>query len=147
MELSTGGLSSPHGGGPDYPGTTELTQTSIAVGPWLRFTILRPLDGRVDLFGAFDAQYQRQSVTYRPDTSPGGGSASADGFSFRAGPGIRFWATPRIAVGYVTQLSMSNLSGPLLAVSPPSSTLGAATTDSSSTEVALVGRFQVLGVF
>jgi hypothetical protein len=65
---------------------------------------------------------------------------------FRAGPGIRFWAAPWIAVGYTTQLSLRSISGPLLAVSP-SSTLSLPTDEFSDDAIEMVGRFSVLAVF
>jgi len=51
----------------------------------------------VDLFGALDLEYSRQSITTKVDASFTPTGASADGVIFRAGPGIRFWAAPWLA--------------------------------------------------
>ena len=62
------------------------------------------------------------------------------------GPGIRYWVTPALAIGYTTQLSLSILSGPLLAFTQ-STSLGSSTYDSTAVDVSLVGRFSVLAIF
>jgi hypothetical protein len=124
----------------------ELTQTAIALGPWLRWDMARALDGRVGLLAALDAQYSWQSITTKIDASPTPSDASASGVIFRLGPGIRFWATPWMAVGYTTQLSISSISGPLLAFTQ-STTLGPSTYEFNQFQLALVGRFSVLALF
>ena len=62
------------------------------------------------------------------------------------GPGVRFWATPWLALAYTAQLSFTNLSGALTAFSP-SSTLGPPDYNFDNSELALVGRFTVLAIF
>ena len=126
--------------------TPELTETALALGPWLRWDLVRGLDGRVGLLGAIDVQYSLQSVTTKTDTSPTRADASAGGVIVRLGPGIRFWATPWMAVGYATQVSISSVSGPLLAFTQ-STTLAPSTYQFDRFEVALVGRFSVLALF
>lgn len=135
-------LTGPNGG----DSTPGLTETTIAVGPWLRFGIAHWLDGRADLAIAFDAQYTRQSVSTKISASPTRAAASANGVTLRVGPGIRFWATPRIAFGYTTQLSLISLSGPLLAFTQ-STVLSSSTDQFDQVQIALVGRFSVLALF
>jgi hypothetical protein len=133
--------------GPDQgTSTPELTETAIALGPWLRWDMARALDGRVGLLLALDLEYGRQSMTTKIDASPTASEASASGVIFRLGPGIRYWATPWMAVGYMTQLSISSLSGPLLAFTP-STTLAPSTYEFNQFQLALVGRFSVLALF
>jgi hypothetical protein len=123
----------------------KMTETAFALGPWLRWDIARGLDDRVGVVAALDVQYCRQSVTLDTDTSPTRLHAAANGVSIRVGPGIRFWATPWLAVGYTTQLAITTLWGPLLAFtqSPPDPS----TDDYEQRKVALVGRFSLLAVF
>jgi hypothetical protein len=133
--------------GPNQGSSTgELTQTAIGLGPWLRWDMARALDGRVALLAALDAQYSWQSITTKIDASPTPSGASASGVIFRLGPGIRFWATPWMAVGYTTQLSISSISGPLLAFTQ-STTFGPSTSEFKQFQLALVGRFSVLALF
>jgi hypothetical protein len=126
--------------------TAELTQTAIAVGPWLRWDMARALDGRVGLLIALDFQYSWQSITTKTDVSETRANASASGVIFRVGPGLRFWATPWMAVGYTTQLSISSIWGPLLAFTQ-STTLAPSTDQFNQFQLALVGRFSVLALF
>jgi hypothetical protein len=122
----------------------ETIQTTLAVGPWARFEIAHAFDGRVGLLAAVDFQYSWQSQeskstgsnNFQPLTN------SLSGIVLRAGPGIRWWATPWLAVGYTAQLSFTRLSGSLAAATP---TIAAASL--SDSEVALTGRFLVLAVF
>jgi len=65
--------------GPSYSDTPDLTERAIALGPWLRFTLVRGCDRRVDLFGALDLEYSRQSITTKVDASFTPTGASADG--------------------------------------------------------------------
>ena len=133
--------------GPDQgTSTPELTETAIALGPWLRWDMARALDGRVGLLLALDLEYGRQSMTTKIDASFTASEASASGVIFRVGPGIRYWATPWMAVGYMTQLSISSLSGPLLAFTE-STTLAPSTYEFNQFQLALVGRFSVLALF
>ena len=171
IELGTGGLSGARGGSlalgwgwkdvagglsvdfshagltttGQYAGGGESTQNALAVGPWMRAGMGRALDGRVELAGAMDVQYARQSTTVRTSAAQSQ-DATANGVIFRVGPAIRYWVTPSIAIGYTTQLSVTFLSGPLLAFTQ-STTLGSSTDDASSTDVSLVGRFTVLAIF
>lgn len=46
----------------------HLETTALSAGPWLRWAMGRTLDGRVDVVGALDIQYRRQSATLRSDT-------------------------------------------------------------------------------
>jgi len=124
----------------------ELTTTALSVGPWLRFAAGHTLDGRVDLIASLDLQYTHRSSTLHTDTSVNGVSGAADGVVVRVGPGIRFWATPWLALAYTTQISFTYLSGPLAAFSP-TSTIGPLNYSFGDSEVALVGRFGVLGLF
>jgi hypothetical protein len=126
--------------------TAELTETTMAVGPWLRFDVARWLADRAALEFALDVQYTRQSVGMKVDTNPARADGAANGVTARLGPGIRFWVTPGVAVGYTTQLSLIGLSGPLVAFSQ-STTLGSSTSQFDEIQVALVGRFSVLALF
>lgn len=133
--------------GPDVGSSTpELTESAIAFGPWMRWDMARALDGRASLFGALDVQYSSQSVATKTDASPTRAEASASGLTFRLGPGVRFWATPWVAIGYTTQLAIGNLSGPLLAFTQ-GTTLAPSTYEFDQFRVELVGRFSVLALF
>jgi hypothetical protein len=122
IELGTGGLSAPQGGalGIGWGSTTAV----IGVAFDLRHSSLTgpgagssTPDGRVSLFGALDAQYAQQTTTVNNENIyPNRVTATASGGIFRIGPGVRFWATPRLAIGYAAQLQLSELSGPLLAL-------------------------------
>lgn len=121
----------------------ETIQTTLAVGPWARFEIAHAFDGRVGLLAAVDFQYSWQSHESRSTGSnvqPVTNSLS--GIVLRAGPGIRWWATPWLAIGYTAQLSFTSLSGKLPTGSPTSTPASL-----TETEVALAGRFLVLAVF
>jgi hypothetical protein len=170
LELSTGGLSGGAlgigagmrsmavGVGVDYRyaslaseqtsafGKTEQTQSTLAIGPWLRVELLRTQDDRVALFGALDIQYGRQFSSSRLETSSEKERASADGFILRLGPGLRYWATRWLALGYSSQLVVTSLTGPLLAFTP-STALGSSSSSFGRLEVGLAGRFTVLAIF
>jgi hypothetical protein len=124
----------------------QLTETALALGPWLRCDLGRALDGRVGLAVALDLQYSRQSATAKFADNPTRADGSASGVIFRLGPGIRFWATPWMAIGYMTQISISHTSGPLVAYTP-STVLGPPTNEFSQFQFGLVGRFSVLALF
>jgi len=158
LELSTGGLSGGAlgigggirsmavGVGVDYWYTSlaseegsaygmKHTQSTLAIGPWLRVELLRTQDDRVALFGALDIQYGRQLRSSENER------ASADGIILRLGPGIRYWATRWLALGYSSQLVVSSLTGPLFAFT------GQSSTSFGRVEVGLAGRFTVLAIF
>lgn len=118
----------------------ETIDSALSVGPWARFELARAFDGRVGLLAAVDFQYSWQS-----HEAKGTGvnvltvTNSLSGIVLRAGPGIRWWATPWLSLGYTAQLSFTSLSGNLPTGSTPTSL--------TDTEVALTGRFLVLAVF
>jgi hypothetical protein len=124
----------------------QLSTTALSVGPWLRWAMGHTLDGRVDVIGALDVQYRRQSATLRTDSSLRDVTGTASGVVLRIGPGVRFWATPWLALAYTAQISLTSLSGPLAAFSP-ASTLGPLDYTFDDTEVAMVGRFSALAIF
>jgi len=124
--------------------------TAFAVGPWFRWAMGQTRDGRVDAIGAIDFQYTRVSVDNRNGNTGIGNSGAANGIVLRAGPGVRFWATPWLALSYTTQVSFSQLSGPLVAFGGASNiTQGGGLLDINfeDTQFALVGRLSVLAVF
>jgi hypothetical protein len=126
---------------------TETIENRLSVGPWARFELAHALDGRVGLLAAIDIQYTWVSN----EISTSGGfneppnTISLSGIDLRAGPGIRWWATPWLAVGYTAQLSFSRISGTMSSPSTP--VVGGASTSLTDTAVALVGRFLVMAVF
>ena len=128
------------------PPPPKVIERQTLVGPWLRWAFVRSFDGRVDLIAAIDAGYDRRAITRKLDTNPMEERAAADGVTFRVGPGIRYWAHPQIALGFTTQLSVTALSGPLLALSS-SSSLGSPDNKFDSVQVGLNGRFQLLALF
>ena len=66
-----------------YGTERELTQSTLAVGPWLRFGHARALDGRVEMSGAVDLQFGRLSSTADTSGDPAQRQeASATGVSF-----------------------------------------------------------------
>ncbi|HEY7372941.1 MAG TPA: hypothetical protein VIF57_12320 [Polyangia bacterium] len=173
IELGTGGLSAPQGGalgigwgsstavigiafdlrhssltGPNAGSSTPTSvETALAVGLWLRFNMLETADGRVSLFGALDAQYAQQTTTVNNENVfPNRVSATASGGIFRVGPGVRFWATPRLAIGYAAQLQLSELSGQLLAFTQDPAVAGD-TSELTQAHFDLVGRFTVMALF
>ncbi len=140
IDLSYTGLSSPDSD------DSDVTRSALAIGPWIRAGIVRALDGRVELDAAIDLQFLRLRASGENALTNEQEDARATGVAFRLGPGIRYWATPSIAVGYTTQLQLSTLSGPLLALSP-SSTPAQPTDPFNAVEASLVGRFAVLAIF
>jgi hypothetical protein len=124
----------------------HLNSTTLAVGPWIRWTMVRALDDRVEMIGAIDLQYVHVSGSITPDTGLAPVSGSASGVGARIGPGLRFWATPWLALSYLTQLSFTDLTGPLFALSP-GSTIGPASYNFEATDLHFVGRFAVLAIF
>jgi hypothetical protein len=173
IELGTGGLSAPQGGalgigwgsstaviglgfdlrhssltGPGAGSSTPTSiETAVAFGLWLRFNMVETADGRVSLFGALDAQYAQQTTTVNNENIfPNRVTATASGGIFRIGPGVRFWATSRLAIGYAAQLQLSEISGPLLALTQDPTVAGD-TSELTQAHIDLVGRFTVMALF
>ena len=126
----------------------HLRTTALAVGPWFRWTMGQTRDGRVDAIGAIDFQYKRMSLDTRNGDTGNGNSGAADGIVLRAGPGLRLWATPWLAVSYTAQVSLTDLSGPLVAFTGAAgASQGPLSYNFGDVEIALVGRLSVLAVF
>jgi hypothetical protein len=118
------------------------------VGPWIRWVIGQTRDGRVDAIGAIDLQYSRMSVDSRNGDTGVGSSGTAEGIVLRAGPGLRFWATPWLALSYTAQLSIADISGPLLALTGPSGAMqGPLEYNFDDVQIGLVGRLSILALF
>jgi hypothetical protein len=126
--------------------SVSLKQSTLAVGPWIRCELLRGLDGRVALYGAFDVQYARRHLGQEFGPYTTALDATASGAMLRAGPGIHYWATPWLALGYTAQLYINYLSGPLQALNMVGG-YGPPTEDYDSLEVGLAGRFTALALF
>jgi hypothetical protein len=117
---------------------TETSASSLLIGVGMRMTFLRAADRHVDLFGAADA-----GVVYTSSKDTNADvSTSLFGGTIAAGPGLRFWVNDNIAVGYVARVRLTYASGTVDSASNPGS--GG---DMSSTDFAIEGSFQLLGVF
>jgi len=126
--------------------STEQASSLFRFGAGVRYPVLRSEDGRVELFGAGELGLVRRTR----EVSVSGGSAtnvSAWGPSLAVGPGLRLWVHDHLAIGYVAEFQVTHLSG------DPGAFPGATAADvtlglhAASTDIALAGTFQLLGVF
>jgi hypothetical protein len=125
--------------------TTSQSTSTLRFGAGARMPVIRTEDGRVDLFIAGELGLVRGSheVVGGPATSY---NVSALGLTVAGGPGLRLWVHDHVAVGYAAQFRVTHLGGKAGAF-PQLTTGTAPNTDASSTDLALEGAFQLLGVF
>jgi hypothetical protein len=126
--------------------TDEVSASLFRLGAGVRYPLLRTEDGRVELFGAGELGLVRRT---REVSSGGGGSAtnvSAWGPSLAAGPGLRLWVHEHLAIGYVAEFQVIHLAGDQAAF-PAAGANDITGVHAETTDVNLVGTFQLLGVF
>ncbi|MBC8131827.1 MAG: hypothetical protein H7X95_02505, partial [Deltaproteobacteria bacterium] len=122
---------------------TEQTRSELAIGPFVRFRLIRALDGRAELIGAVDASFVRASTNFSAPGFPEE-ALTASGLGLAIGPGIRLWIDPHIAIGYTSQWTYSSISGSQAVISGAS---GTADVDITVAATGFAGRFQILAIF
>jgi hypothetical protein len=129
----------------------KLGSSSAVVGftfaPGARFVLASAREGRVDLVGEVDVGISKYYASQGRSTAVSDGRALwAD-----AGPALRVWLTPSLAVSYAALLDLSRRSGrrPFLPGDVMSSVVVDATEPRSATSTALWfrGQFSLTGVF
>lgn len=110
------------------------TATSILVIPGIRATLARTADLRTELIGEFDAGIGTVRLQ-----SPGAGTTSALQARLQAGPGIRYWVKPSLAIGSAVGVRYDRSS---VTVGPSNMAV-----DEKVSTIGLFGAVQALGVF
>jgi hypothetical protein len=125
--------------------SVSTSQQRFRLGGGLRASFLQSGDRLVDLYGAADVSFEYRSAEV-PATSGTAPTANvnAAGFSLAAGPGLRLWVHPQIAVGYVARLRVTYLSGDAGALA---ATAAADASSASAFAIGFDGTFQILAVF
>jgi hypothetical protein len=130
----------------DFTNSSDETASSLfRLGAGARYPLLRTEDGRVELFGAGEVGLNRRTR----EVSTGGGSSanvSAWGPTLAAGPGLRLWVHEHVAIGYVAEFQVNHLSGDAAAF-PSVGANDISGVHAETTDITLVGTFQLLGVF
>jgi hypothetical protein len=127
-------------------GASMSTSTQrFRLGGGLRASFVHSADRLVDLYGAADLTFEYRSAELPVNSgSAPTTTVNAAGFSLAAGPGLRLWVHPQIAVGYVARLRVTYLGG---AAGALASTAAADATSASAVAIGFDGTFQVLAVF
>ncbi len=129
----------------------KLGNSSAVVGltfaPGARFVLASASEGRVDLVGEVDVGFSKYYASEGRSTAVSDGSALwAD-----AGPALRYWITPSLAISYATLLDVSQRFGREAFipgdVTSPVVVDGMERRSATSTTLWFRGQFSVVGVF
>jgi hypothetical protein len=95
-------------------GSQSVSHTQYGLGVAGRFAVAGSKAG-VDLALALDAAYLKAQI---PGPSADGDPIDGFGFHIAAGPQIRYWITPHVAVGYLVEAYFSRVAADTPAMSP-----------------------------
>ena len=133
-------------------GSTTSSTSTFLLGAGVRYPLVRTADRRVELTGLADASFAYTSGQAQQTNVPVGitltsttANVSANGFSLAIGPGLRFWVTEHLALGYAARLRLTYFSGDSGALGLTMAT--GATSPGTLTTLAFDGTFQIVGVF